>query len=810
MRLFPVIRICLYTLLPIIILTEAVGEGKMMIDGLHGMPNAEDYNVEIEAIYPEIDFTMFDAGRVPIYELLAEGSTHGDYNRDTVIAVVSEGVHAFYIVLDVNYESGPPIEQLPMLTVVCPDQTTKQGAYGICHIDDPLPGTYTIYIDWCEDRIMYRVGTGPYIWEVYPPEDYDGVLQMIGLSWMLFHGIPVPHSPNDLNRLQQMLDAGGSIGIIYDGAEPIAEKPVIHMFGSGEWNSTVSIDIPGRLSYVDPEPKSRRPLSWDMSSGSRNGEVYYEAVFARPLNFAYFDAEAGSVENQSWATLHDLKLLEFSPGKGYSITEAGTLKPGAIVRTGGSVKLPYSEAHSILDQQLRSEAFAAGMTINEVESFFTKYSWTSRVLTDVCRSEGPVCLYRIENEDYDALLPMRSESAFADVTRLLWAYSMFPDQLDEARAIHPRVPETGSPAHAEDGIFLHEYGFLREHYGGNALDELEAWGWQCYDLYLIDPTNYDQYELYILFHQWGASPLVQTLSQGVETVRGMNTCGIIPAAGEGEIVLSGDNDTWSPYPDSPFPEGSYPPVVVAREETAGGRLVGLADLHFLDDLYDNQQMMNNIFDWMVGENPVSGPDIDIPDAVVDTVLFGNRVAVSHLQVYNIGDESLVFSTTVPAVDWLTVTGPAEATLLPQQSMDYTLEWNSTELTGGVYETEWVFTTNDANEASLVWPVRLSVVGVSGSDPQAEGQIPTAFTLEAPYPNPFNPQTSVHFHVPSSGTVTFDLFNVLGQRVERLPVKTWTAGSHRILINLSGKPAGLYFLRAEYMTGSEIRKLMFLK
>lgn len=813
MHRFTTFRLCLAIALVLVLWTGAVARGKIAIDGLHGMPiidmEFEGPYIDLPVLYPDMSFVFFDAARMPIYQMLAEGHTQGDFQRDSIEVEVPAGTHALYVALDVEYDPHE-IDQLPYLFVISPDQTMTTGAYGMCHIDDPQPGRHVVIVDWCWQGVPYRIGTGPYIWEVYPPEDYDAVFVLRSLDVHLFRGFPTSYSSYDFSRLQQMLDTGGGVGLVYEGAGPIALKPIVRIRGMASQDASIQIDIPGRLTYALPQPQSTRPLIWHIPSTDAEAEYDYEAKFSRPLNFISQGMRAGTLVNLSWATVRDLKLIEFVRGQGYRIAEIGTLAPGEHAFATQGALFPCLDASRTLDESLRREALAAGMTGDEVESFFTKYSWACRVLADVCASNAPVCLYHIEGEDYDALLPMRANPAPAEVRRVLWVYSILSSAAGSAQAVHPRATAARElPRGERTAGILHEYGFMRETFGGDALDDMDAWGWHLYDLELTDPTDFVDWPNNIIFHTWGASPLAARLSEGVNQVLGLSVCGIIPEAGAVEVVLSGDDDTTCDYPGSPFPPGSYPPVVVARQEAAGGRLVGLADLHFLADLQDNLQLMHNIFDWL-DEGPTGeGPDMDLPDAVAETTLSQGSSGETLFRAYNLGDEPLALSTELPTLDWITVTGPSEIVIAPGEMVDYTLAWSSEELLPGYYETQWTFTSNDPNEPSLTWPVRLRVVSGAGVGAGVEGAVASGFELLAPYPNPFNARVSIPFALPREGRVLFDLYNVLGQHVERIPARLWTAGIHRIELDFTGKPAGLYFLRSEHAGTVRIRKLMLL-
>lgn len=107
--------------------------------------------------------------------------------------------------------------------------------------------------------------------------------------------------------------------------------------------------------------------------------------------------------------------------------------------------------------------------------------------------------------------------------------------------------------------------------------------------------------------------------------------------------------------------------------------------------------------------------------------------------------------------------------------------------------------------------RVSVTGV-------EATLPETFLLQQNYPNPFNPITTIEFSVPaSSGTsnVTLDVFNVLGQRVDRLIDESMRPGDYRIewdATDASGSrvATGIYLYRLSVGDRVESKKMLFLK
>lgn len=86
---------------------------------------------------------------------------------------------------------------------------------------------------------------------------------------------------------------------------------------------------------------------------------------------------------------------------------------------------------------------------------------------------------------------------------------------------------------------------------------------------------------------------------------------------------------------------------------------------------------------------------------------------------------------------------------------------------------------------------------SSLSPVPEGLF--AAQLHQPYPNPFNPRTVIAFTLEEPGRVNLEIFNVRGERVQRLYAGEVEAGDHNITwrgVSDAGEaqPSGLYFAR----------------
>jgi hypothetical protein len=119
-------------------------------------------------------------------------------------------------------------------------------------------------------------------------------------------------------------------------------------------------------------------------------------------------------------------------------------------------------------------------------------------------------------------------------------------------------------------------------------------------------------------------------------------------------------------------------------------------------------------------------------------------------------------------------------------------------------TAWTLT--DLANGSYTWSVR-AVDSALNEGPVAEGSfivgpvanepgsgLPTAFTLEAIYPNPFESSATIRYALPREASVDVQVFDLLGRRVATLVEATQTAGYHEVVWDGAGASAGTYVVR----------------
>ena len=96
------------------------------------------------------------------------------------------------------------------------------------------------------------------------------------------------------------------------------------------------------------------------------------------------------------------------------------------------------------------------------------------------------------------------------------------------------------------------------------------------------------------------------------------------------------------------------------------------------------------------------------------------------------------------------------------------------------------------------------------DVPAEPGVPLAFALSQNFPNPFNPTTTIRYSIPSAGSVTLKVYNIVGQQVATLLDEVQGAGLHRVRFDGRRLASGVYFSRLEWGGRVAVQKMVLLK
>lgn len=97
------------------------------------------------------------------------------------------------------------------------------------------------------------------------------------------------------------------------------------------------------------------------------------------------------------------------------------------------------------------------------------------------------------------------------------------------------------------------------------------------------------------------------------------------------------------------------------------------------------------------------------------------------------------------------------------------------------------------------------VGIAGA-----GDLPDAFALHPPYPNPFRTATSVTFDVKEAAHVRLSIYDLLGRRVGVLVDEQRAPGRHATAFDGRGLSSGVYFCEIEMGDFRAVRQVLLVR
>ena len=89
-------------------------------------------------------------------------------------------------------------------------------------------------------------------------------------------------------------------------------------------------------------------------------------------------------------------------------------------------------------------------------------------------------------------------------------------------------------------------------------------------------------------------------------------------------------------------------------------------------------------------------------------------------------------------------------------------------------------------------------------------IPSEFSLQQNFPNPFNPQTKIKFYLPERLFVKLKVIDILGNEVSTLVKEEKDSGYHEITFDGSGLPSGIYFYTFQTPEFTQTKKMVLLR
>jgi hypothetical protein len=114
-------------------------------------------------------------------------------------------------------------------------------------------------------------------------------------------------------------------------------------------------------------------------------------------------------------------------------------------------------------------------------------------------------------------------------------------------------------------------------------------------------------------------------------------------------------------------------------------------------------------------------------------------------------------------------------------------------------------------AACLFAVEARDVGAAVAPDPVKELATDGYVLSAAYPNPFNPATQFSLTVAERQTVSVEVFNTLGQRVQMIYSGLMDAGESRTFVFDAGNlPSGIYLYRVTGRTFTETRNVTLMK
>ena len=104
----------------------------------------------------------------------------------------------------------------------------------------------------------------------------------------------------------------------------------------------------------------------------------------------------------------------------------------------------------------------------------------------------------------------------------------------------------------------------------------------------------------------------------------------------------------------------------------------------------------------------------------------------------------------------------------------------------------------------------NVDGVCTSLNNSEIVYPITYNLSNPYPNPFNPTTTISFSIPQTDMVSLNVYDITGKLVTTLINEQLNIGYHSIVWDGTNQSSGMYLVRMESGSYIKTQKLLLLK
>ena len=89
-------------------------------------------------------------------------------------------------------------------------------------------------------------------------------------------------------------------------------------------------------------------------------------------------------------------------------------------------------------------------------------------------------------------------------------------------------------------------------------------------------------------------------------------------------------------------------------------------------------------------------------------------------------------------------------------------------------------------------------------------VPIEYQLSDAYPNPFNPSTTLNYHVAENGLVNISVFDISGRLVKEITNGHQSVGQYEVTWTAENQSSGVYFVKFNVNDFTQIKKVLLVK
>ena len=160
------------------------------------------------------------------------------------------------------------------------------------------------------------------------------------------------------------------------------------------------------------------------------------------------------------------------------------------------------------------------------------------------------------------------------------------------------------------------------------------------------------------------------------------------------------------------------------------------------------------------------------------------------------------------LDWISVDS-ALGTIAPYNSDLVEITFDAENLDAGIHSAALQLACNDPLNNLNVISVTVNVVEPTEISQNADKST-SYFSLSQCRPNPFNASTTISYSLREFSTVSIEIYDIVGRKVETIIEGEKPAGEHQLIWNSNNQPSGVYLYCIQADDYTETKKMVLLR